>query len=391
MLILIITISNDNMKKFSVLIFLFTIIFNASAANDSLYNVLDTAKAEVRVNTLNELAKVLINSEPKKALDHTREALDLSIKLDYKRGIASCYNNLGVLYKNQGIFDKALDYYVKSMNINELIENTNGIALTKVNIGNIYSIKEDYDRAIEYFTDTYILLKESDNKRAMIGVLNNMGNAYLDKGDQDKALEYFTQAVDMYEAIGKKGDAFDPLNSLGNIYFYKEDYQRALDYYSLSLMIEEEKNNKFGQAYAHNNIGITYYNKGDFKSAESHENHALELANEIKANTLLKEIFKALSETYYSQHRLDEAFQTRVKYDEMKDLLYNEESSRKLARIEVAFELQQHEKEIEIAKKESTINQLEDQNNKKFIIVSIMGAMLFLAALFIYISLKKRK
>ncbi len=369
----------------------FLLITQLSLANDSLYNVLDTAKSEFRVNTLNELAKTLINSEPQKALDHTRDALELSIKLDYKRGIASCYNNLGVLYKNQGIFDKALDYYIKSLEINQIIKNTNGVALTKVNIGNIYSLKKDHNKAIEHFMDSYLILKEAGNKPQLIGVLNNMGNAYLAMGDQDKALGYFTQAVDLYEEIGHKDDAFDPLNSLGNIYFYRKEYDKAIDYYSLSLIIEQGNNNKFGQAYAHNNIGIAYHKKEAYKEAEKHENLALGLADQIGAQTLLKDIYKALSETYYAQKRVDEAYQARLLYDQTKDLLYNEESSRKLARIEVAFELQQHEKEIDLAKKESTITQLEDQNNKTFILTSVMGVMLFLAALFIYISLKKRK
>lgn len=378
------------MKRVVLVFFQLLLITQLSFANDSLYNVLDTAKAEIRVNTLNELAKTFINNDPQKALDHTRDALELSLKLDYKRGIASCYNNLGVLYKNQGIFDKALDYYIKSLEINELIENTNGVALTKVNIGNIYSLKKDYDKAIEHFMDTYLLLKDSDNKHQLIGVLNNMGNAYLDMGNQDKALEYFTQAVDLYEEIGQKNDAFDPLNSLGNIYFYRKEYDKAIDYYSLSLLIEQEKNNKFGQAYAHNNIGVAYYEKKVYEEAEKHEIKALNLAIEINAQTLLKDIYRALSENYYAQNRVDEAYQTRLLYDQTKDLLYNEESSRKLARIEVAFELQQHEKEIAIAKKENTISHLVDRNNKSFIIVAIMTAMLFLAALFIYISLKKK-
>ncbi len=379
------------MKRLLTSLFLLLVCFHIVSANDSLYNVLDTAKAEYRVNTLNELAKTLINNEPQKALDHTRDALEISLKLDYKRGIASCYNNLGVLYKNQGIFDKALDYYIKSMKINELIDNTNGVALTKVNIGNIYSLKKDYDKAIEYFMDTYLILKDSDNKGQLIGIFNNMGNAYLDMGNEDKALEYFTKAVDLYEEMGRKNNAFDPLNSLGNIYFYKKEYDKAIDYYSLSLLIEKEQNNKFGQAYAHNNIGIAYHEKKDFEEAEKHENLALALADQIGAQTLLKDIYKALSETYYAQKRVDEAYQARLLYDQTKDLLYNEESSRKLARIEVAFELQEHEKEIDLAKKESTITQLEDRNNKSFILASIMGAMLFLAGLFIYVSLKKRK
>ena len=139
-----------------------------SSASNSLYNVLDTV--ESRVNVLNEFAKILINNEPQKALDHTR---DLT-KLGYKSGVASCYNNLGVPYKNRDIFDKALGYYIKSFEVNEFIENTNSRTLTKMNIGNIYSLKKDYNKNIGYFMDSYspslLIEQEKNNKLGQISI-----------------------------------------------------------------------------------------------------------------------------------------------------------------------------------------------------------------------------
>jgi hypothetical protein len=138
-------------------------------------------------------------------------------------------------------------------------------------------------------------------------------------------------------------------------------------------------------------LATIYEEKKNYKEAEKHQSLALNLTSEINAQNLLKEVYKALSETYYAQKRVEEAYQARLLYDQTKDLLYNEESSMKLAKIEIAFDLQQHEKEIEISQKEVAISQLEDQNNKSYILVLVMSSMLLFAALFIFISLKKRK
>lgn len=369
---------------------LIAISANAQDKYDSLYTVLDTAKNELRVNTLNELCKSSINTNPQNALEFTKTALELAIKLDYKRGIAVSYNNLGVLYKNNGIYDKAIDYYIKSLEIHDAIDDLNGVASSKNNIGTIYSVKSNYELALKYFTESYDIVKELEDDEKIVGSLNNIGNVYLGMGNVEKALTYFTDAVNLYEQIGQKNKAFDPLNSLGNIYFYQQEYDRALDYYSLSLLIEQENDNKAGQAYAHNNIGAIYQKKGDSNKALEHHNKALRLADELGAKPLLQTIYKSLSETYYDQKRLDEAYQALLMHSQIKDFVYSEESSRKLARLEVAMEIKDKEKQFELHKKQNTINELEDQNYKTIIIVSVMAFMLLSAFLFVYITVKRK-
>lgn len=378
-------------KTTALLLFLFLIINIGYSLNDSLYAVLDTARAENKVNTLNELCINTINTSPHKALEYSKEALELSIKLQYKRGLASSYNNLGVIFKNHGMYDRALDYYVKSVAINDSLKNIDGVAFSKNNIGTIYSVKGDSERALKYFLESYEIIKESKQPEKVVGSLNNIGNAYFEMGNLQKALEYFTESIKIYENIGQKNKSFEPLNNLGNIYFYQKQYNQALDYYSLSLLIEQESKNIAGQAYSHNNIGATYFKLGKLNKAEEHQINALNLALGIDAKPILKSIYKSLSETYYEQKRLEEAYQALLKYDEVKDFVFNEESSRKLAKLELALELEEKEKEIEISGKEITISQLKSKNEKTFVILLIMGGILFVAAIVIFISVRKNK
>ena len=94
----------------------FTMITQAADAQaiDSLMAVLDTARNERKVKTLNELFRAYIQSDPLKAIGYTREALSLASDINDKRGKAAAYNNLGVAYRNQGALDKALEYYIPS-------------------------------------------------------------------------------------------------------------------------------------------------------------------------------------------------------------------------------------------------------------------------------------
>ena len=100
------------------------------------------------VQVLNNLYNHYIHSDPKLALDYTLKALDISLKLNYKKGIAFCYNNIGVFYKNQGAPDKAMSYYLESLELNREINNIIGEAYTMNNIGSIYSLQGNYDNAL---------------------------------------------------------------------------------------------------------------------------------------------------------------------------------------------------------------------------------------------------
>ena len=103
------------------------------------------------------------------------------------------------------------------------------------------------------------------------------------------------------------------------------------------------------------------------------------------------EIHRTLSELYYAQDEIREAFDNRVLYDAYKETIYNDESARKLAQLEVTYQLLQKEKELELLKKENELNKLRVDNTKTVIILGIMGTFLIMAAIIIAYVLKKNK
>jgi len=120
---------------------------------DSLQNLLKTASGAEKVKVMNELFRATINSDPVAALGYTRDAMTLAKEVGDRKGLAACYNNLGVVYRNQGALDLALANYLKSMEIYGELQNGEGIATTKNNIGTIYSMKRNYSQALTYYDD----------------------------------------------------------------------------------------------------------------------------------------------------------------------------------------------------------------------------------------------
>jgi tetratricopeptide (TPR) repeat protein len=360
-----------------------------SQNTDSLEALLDTIHGNGKVKTLNELFRAHLRSDPVKAVGYAREALILASDINDKRGIAASYNNLGVAYRNQGALDKALEYYITSLKIYDSLQNKDGIATTKNNMANIYSIKKDYPKAMRYLEESYKLFEEMNDPFRLIGSMNNLGNLYHDIDMDEKALDYYTRAYALSE---KNGATFgDPMNNVGNIYFNQGNYQVAIEYYEKALALERGYNNKLGVLNTVTNIGITYTKARQPQKAEKYLQEALQLSEELQALTTLPSVYKANAENYSIQGKWKNAYEMQLKYDELREKIYGEESSRNIAQMEMVLDFQEKEREIEMLRKEDVIKSLELRNSRLFIILTILGVIVIIGSINIFYLDRKRK
>ena len=377
--------------KLLISLFLLLSIYNPlfSQNTDSLEALLDTIQDERKVKTLNELFRGHLRSDPVKAVGYASEALLLAREINDRRGMAASYNNLGVAYRNQGALDKALEYYITSLKLYDSLQNTEGVATTKNNMANIYSIKKDYGQAMRYLEESFALFKEMDDPFRLIGSMNNLGNLYHDIDMDAKALEYYTQAYALSEKNGAK--FADPLNNVGNLYFAQGNYQVAIEYYQKGLDIEREHNNKLGILNTVTNMGITYTKAKQAKNAQRYLDEALKLSEELQALTALPSIYRASAENFSIQNKWKEAYAMQLKYDEMREKIYGEESSRNIAQMEMVLDFQEKERQLEILKKEDEIKSLELKNTRLFIILSILGIIVILGGVNFFYMDRRRK
>lgn len=374
---------------FTLVLWLFSSSVILAQKGDTLLAMLDTVQGEKKVKTLNQLFGANLESDPVKALGYTREALNLATGINDERGMAASYNNLGVAYRNQGALDKALEYYITSMRLYTTLDIKEGIATTKNNIANIYSFKKDYGQAMRYMEESYALFNQLGDKSRIVGSMNNLGNLYSDIQLYEKAQKYYSEA---YQLSQKYDLTYaDPLNNLGNIYFRQGNYQKAVEYYMKALDIEREKNNKLGILNIVSNLGITFTKAKQPKQAQQYLEEATKLSNELQAFTLLPTVYKASAENYSNQGKWKEAYETQVKYDEAREKIYGEESSRNIAQMEMVIDFQEKERELDLLKKEDEIKTLQLRNSRLFIILVILGVLVVLSLFNLFYLDRKKK
>lgn len=110
------------------------------------------------------------------------------------KGLASIYNNLGLLEQDLGNYSRALAYFSFALVNDETSNDTAGRALTINNIGTVYLYKGAYDQARAYFRKSLETGRQTGNPEVIGNALNNLGLVHLETGVYDSALVFFTEA-----------------------------------------------------------------------------------------------------------------------------------------------------------------------------------------------------
>lgn len=362
---------------------------------DSLQSRLNQTSGTEKVIIFNELYKEFVNNDPLKALYYTNKALALAEQINDASGIASSYNNIGVIYKNRGDLDKALEYYLMALRIQQENSFVDALPYTYSNIGTIYSLKGDFNKALEYFHQANDQFVSIGHKLRIIGSLNNIGNVYEAQGSYDQALEYYMKSLTYYEEIEDNSKAFIPFNNIGNIYFSKGNYNAAMAYYESALDLEKVNNDLNGQANALHNIGTVAKYRGNYEEALEKFNEGLSLVQETDNKRLLAILYQSVAETYFAMGDMFLAYSFLRLNTAAKDSLYNQESSRRIAELEGAYELEKKENEIELLKADAELQKLRIKNDNIIMLagvaISLLGGGLTLVTFRKYKQIRKNK
>ncbi|MEZ4932758.1 MAG: tetratricopeptide repeat protein [Saprospiraceae bacterium] len=411
------------MKTVALLLFSTLLFFGQIFPNnvDSLKTVVSGLSEDTtKVKTLLEISSSLWRTEPDEAIKYADEALQLSektsypdgkakalkniglayyIKSDYlnvlnywqksletyqamndRIGIGNLLNNIGAVYFNFGDDPKALEYYLESLRVSEETGDKLRIATALTNIGAVYFNKAaTHDKAESYYLKALPLSMEVNDLDAIGTSAVNLGEIYLEKEDHVSALLYFDMALNALAKTG--GNESYALTNIGKSYRMQGDYAKALDYQKKAYDIAEKKEAKLGMAIALNAIGDTYFSQKKYRDALSNYQHSRAIAEELRSNTNLKEVYENLANCYAAMNDHENAFRYQGLFSEIKDTLYNVKNDRRIESLQFQFDIEKKEAEIEILNKE---NELKESQIKQ---AKILRNFLLAAAVFLLVTI----
>ncbi|MCK4630757.1 MAG: tetratricopeptide repeat-containing sensor histidine kinase [Bacteroidales bacterium] len=343
---------------------------------DSLENQLALVDNISRIDYMIELSELYFEISLKKSADYADSALLESRKLNYKKGEADALNKTGNIHWITSNFNAAMERYLEALDIREEIGDSVGIAGCYNNLGIIASEFNDNNMAIEYTQKAIEINTKLNNTNDIISNYINMGVYYDELGESSKALNYYFMNLNMLEEINDRSSLATTLNNIGEIYNYKCNYDEALPFYYRSLKIQEEINETSGIAISKLNLGDVYLKKGELENAYKFLYECLEISKELGYRNLQSNCYELLAKYYKEKENFSEAFKYSQLFSETEDSIFSEQSSRQFAEMQVSFESELKDREIEFLKRNEEFRNLHLMKQKNRIIYLAISLLL---------------
>lgn len=384
--------------------------------------------------SLNNIGNVYLKQgKYSEAISNYGRALEIRQDINDLDGVASSLNNLGLVYKNQGDLDRALAYYQNSFKIFQQMGDKVGLANALNNIGIVHRTNGNQEQALNNFLSALQLFRELGNKVGEANTLNNIGNVYYQQKKYDQALGFYQNSLTISEDLGDKNSAAGKYSNIGGVYLMLGDKEKALASTEKALSLQKGLGDNQGQISTLNNLGAYYMEAGDldksltyFLEAESVQkrigdhnystttltsigdiykqkkqpklglnylSRALREAKQYGSSDDQISVYEKLSQTYADAGDFQRSYEYQQQAKSVRDSLDREVSARELAEMQVKFESEQKQREIELLSKEKEVQDLKitKQNTIRNMIIAVtILALLMLALIYARYRTKKK-
>ncbi len=178
--------------------------------------------------------------------------------------------------------------------------------------------------------EKFLALSQSSGNVDMINrALNGIGRAYLGLGDFKNCLKYLQLAEQSSSKGGNVPFIAKNQHDLGIVYYKLQMHEDALEYIDRALKTRE--NYKLGDAAISSHIlkGRVYLEQANTEKAITALKTAESIAEDLKINKKLCEIYKVLSTVYEKNNQLDLALSYYKKFHSINEILNDVNTTQK--------------------------------------------------------------
>jgi tetratricopeptide (TPR) repeat protein len=350
------------------------------------------------LNTLGCIYRDMGNLD--KGLKNHLKALKIRREIGEKKlFIAESVLNIGDVYSSAGDLDKALAYTLEAAKIFEEAGEKPGIAASLAKTAIVYFSLGKYQKALEYNEKSMKLQKETGNKHGISECLLGFGMIYAGLKQYDKALAYYTDALKLVEELRDGKTRAAVLNNIGEVYNALNDYEKALIYQDKARQTRQPQNDRYSIAQSLMLTADVYLGMKDYKKAMQYLAKSLKLARNIKDKSLLRNIHLLSYRMYTGLGDYKKALNAYRYFHQADKALLDEKSSHQINELQIKYETEKKEKEIQGLKKDNEIKQLRLSNANitrnalitGLILVLIILVLLFRKYLYLFAFWKKQK
>ena len=264
-------------------------------------------------------------------------ALKQSIKTigEQSPEVATCYNNLGYAYSNQGNYSKTMECYQKASDIFLAVYDSihPDVTTAYMQMGAAYYRQADYPHAEEYLLKAWNMAEAAGNTNDEKALLcNSLALLYQDLDDAEKALDYYQKALDLFDEENADEENLTIAITYNNIGSFLSELGKnalAIEYFEKTLSIEEKVlgTNHPSVAKTYINIANSYEQQRDYPAALQLYQEALHIVLKVMGenNHLAASCYGHIGSAYDYMDSLELALKYSLKAKDIREKLYDKE------------------------------------------------------------------
>ena len=352
----------------------------------------------LRIDVLNELAWVIHLNDQEKARSLVEQSYQLASsgkfeQMPYLAGLAGSLRSQAALNNDAGNYDLALSQSLRALEILESLADdgseTNLMLLDVLgNISWTYRSFGDYGVAAEYAMKALkraqalgdsqhefgmlnilsVIYAESNDLNAALEIgqkvvqhcrlvghvrgesiaLNNLALTYLELGNGAQALEVCRKSLDLAREHGIDRVALTALSTMGEVYLGIKDFGHAEDYLLQALGLARQHKAGSDEFECLLNLGKVYQSQQNDPAALSAIQSALAISRASNDRRGEFQCHELLAEIYEKRKEFTAALQHFKEFHALKETVFNENSAKRLAGLQVSHQVETAKRDAEI-------------------------------------------
>jgi signal transduction histidine kinase len=318
------------------------------------------------------------SQQPDSTIKYATNTITLANKLKNKLVAATAYNFKGNALLAKRDFKNAEAAYIEAMHTYTGLNNELAIGNLYVNLGYLFQQQRLTKEAEVQYNEAGTIFKKLGNNERLAQLFNNYGILYGENNQFLKSEQYFDASLHIREKLTDTLALANSYLNVGGINVLLKNYAKGEANLLKAKNQFQKLNNTQGITSCLTNLGELYEQKKNYPKAIASFKESIRLARSNHNNEDLENALLGISNIYTKMGDYKTAYAYKDNLSNLKDTLYQKNLTGQIAEMQIKFETQKKEQQINLLSKENTIQKLSISNRNTTIAIIIS---LFLLAL----------
>ncbi len=357
---------------------------HATLALNIFESLSDDYQIAMTLRTIGTTYSLLNQSD--QSLDYFLRALMIFEDIEKEEEIAATVTVIGDVFSQWGQTEKALRFFERALSIHESRNDFEGVLVSENRLAQSLMTLRRFDEATEHLQRALVIADENSAFILLANLYTSLGELSYHQFQLNTAQKYFLDALDMKRTTGDPGEIAVALSDVARVYQEAGDTPKSIFYYEQGQELAASANEDAISSEIYLQMGELYMQEGNQVRAIESMLAGLNIAQKIQDLLTIERANHLLTAAYSRFGQAGKALIYQKALQLTRDEINRQQSNRRVAELEIRYELDKRDRELDELKGAAFIKEIEykRQFTVMWVVFAFSLAMMILILAFVY-------